>query len=76
MIEGNGRLIESRLLWVPDVRGDDPLKRQTMVALFEAYTVLFGLDGELTMDSVLYMFDGRVESVNGEASHFRCRRMG
>jgi len=75
-VEGNGSLVESKLLWVPDVRKDDPLKRQTMVALFEAYTVLFGFDGELTTDSVLYIFDSGVESVDSEASHFRCRRTG
>ena len=68
-VEGYGPLIKSLLLRIPNVAGDDPVERQTVVFLLELVAVLLRLDGELTADGVLDVANGGIERVDGEVRH-------
>ena len=51
--EGDGSLVQSLLLWIPDVGIDDLVERMSMVGLLEVVAQLLCLDGELAAHSVL-----------------------
>jgi hypothetical protein len=72
--ERQRRLIKPLLLWVADVRGDDPVELQalslcrggSLAAVVELYTVLLGLDRQLAADGVLDLGECGVQVLGGE----------
>lgn len=72
-VERDGRLVESLLLWVPDIRRDDGVEWQTMVVLLQFLPVHLSLDSELATNSILHVLDRRVKLVNVKSPHVRRR---
>ena len=62
--EGDRWLIQTFLLRIANVGGDNLVKRQTMVGLLELIPEQLCLDGELASDSILNLFKGRIERVD------------
>jgi hypothetical protein len=69
--ESKRGLVQTLLLRVPNVRGDDLAKRKSTVhrVFLQLDTVFLRLDSEFATYSILYVADGRVEGVNGEFAH-------
>ena len=63
------RLIQSLLLWVPDVGRDDFVERKPVVLLLQLVAKNLRLDRELTADSILNLLKSRVKHVQRELAH-------
>jgi hypothetical protein len=76
--EGDWRLIQALLLWVPNIGRDDLLEGQTIVWDLELHAIIFGFDCQFAANSILYFQQRRIEGVDGEGTHVvgRTKRRG
>jgi hypothetical protein len=67
--KGNWWLIQSLLLGVPDVGGDNLVKWKSMVLLLELFAQKLRLDGELAANSILNFLKSGVQVVERKLWH-------